>query len=337
MAVLGSGSAYSIVGSSGSQFAYNLVKTAYDKAVDFKLRSQPMYRQAVQMRKVSELTQPGETVVFTLWNELAPKANSNLHETDPAVARSLPATSSVQVTINEFGDVVVPSWRARTFSFADIDQGIAITLANTAADDVDQRVRTVLLGSTNVIRSDSGTAALGANKAQNTLDDGDVLTGKIVRSVIAKLRGASAIPLRGNLFGAYIHPDQSLDLQEDTGAGGWAGPHTYVDTGNIYAGEIGTYQGAFFVESPRVLKDELGADRDGSGSGTALFNTYQAFFLGGQALCEAVAEEVNVTIGPVTDPHNRHRPLGYHAAMGWAIYRQDCLWKVETGSSNDLV
>ena len=39
MAVLGSGSAYSIVGSSGSQFAYNLVKTAYDKAVDFKLRS----------------------------------------------------------------------------------------------------------------------------------------------------------------------------------------------------------------------------------------------------------------------------------------------------------
>src|SRR5690606_25952106 len=119
----------------------------------------------------------------------------------------------------------------------------------------------VLLGSSNVIRSDSGSAALGANKAQNTLTDTDVLTGKIVRSVIAKLRGASAIPLRGNLFGAYIHPDQSLDLQEDTGAGGWAGPHTYVDTGNIYAGEIGTYQGAFFVESPRVLKDELGADR----------------------------------------------------------------------------
>ena len=148
--------------------------------------------------------------------------------------------------------------------------------------------------------------------------------------------GSSALPLKGNLFGAYVHPDQSLDLQQETGAAGWVLPHQYSAPGNIWAGEIGIYQGCFFVETPRVYSTRDGEDKDGAGAGTTLASGYRALFMGGQALAEAVAEEPNVTIGPITDPHNRHRPLGYHGAAGWSIYRQDCLWRVHTGSSNDL-
>jgi len=318
----------------------NLVKTAYDKAVDFKLRSQPMYRSAVQVKRVSELTQPGETVVFNLWNDLSPLANSDLSESDAATARAVPATDTVSVTIREFGDVVIPTWRLRTYSFADVDEGIAQILARTVADDVDNRVRTALLDGTNIRYSNAGNVDVDSGSGTGTglgsVGTDDVLSSKLVRSVVANMRSASALPLKGNLFGAYVHPDQSLDLQQETGAAGWVLPHQYSAPGNIWAGEIGIYQGCFFVETPRVYSNRDGEDKDGSGAGTTLASVYRALFMGGQALAEAVAEEPNITIGPITDPHNRHRPLGYHGAAGWSIYRQDCLWQVRTGSSNDL-
>ena len=240
----------------------------------------------------------------------------------------------MSVTIREFGDVVIPTWRLRTYSFADVDEGIAQILARTAADDVDTRVRTALLAGTNVLTSSAGEVT--TTSATTGIGTDDVLSSKLVRSVVAKMRGASALPLKGNLFGAYVHPDQSLDLQAETGAAGWREPHNYSAAGNIWAGEIGAYQGCFFVETPRVYNTRDGVDKDGAGAGTTLASVYRALFLGGQALAEAVSEEVNVTIGPITDPHNRHRPLGYHGAAGWSIYRQDCLWRVQTGSSNDL-
>jgi len=49
--------AFTDVGS-GTSLGLNLVKTAYDKALDFQLRSQPMFRSAVQVRRISQLT-PG--------------------------------------------------------------------------------------------------------------------------------------------------------------------------------------------------------------------------------------------------------------------------------------
>ena len=312
---------------SGTSLGVNLVKTAYDKAVDFKLRSQPMYRNAVQVKRVSDLTQPGETVVFNLWNDLTPLANSDLDESAAATARQVPSTDTVSVTIREFGDVVIPTWRLRTYSFADVDEGIAQILARTAADDVDNRVRDALLSGTNKMYSNAG-APVTTGGSTGALTNADTLSSGLVRAAVAKLRGASAIPLKGNMFGFYVDPDQSVDLQAETGAAGWRDPHVYSAAGNIWAGEIGAYQGCFFVETPRIKKTADGDATDGTAA-----NVYHALVLGGQALAEAVSEEVNVTIGPITDPHNRHRPLGYHGAAGWGIYRQDCLWEVQTGSS----
>lgn len=325
--------AFTDVGS-GASLGLNLVKTAYDKALDFELRSQPLYRQAVSVRKIQELTQPGETVVFNLYNYLDPLANSDLDETAPASARAVPSTSTVSVTIREFGDVVIPTWRLRTYSFADVDRGIAQILAATAADDVDARVRAALLTGTNVLRSNAGAPSTTQTTAQTGTDD--TFSSALVRSAVAKLRGASAVPVKGNLYAAYIHPDQSMDLQAETGAAGWREPHNYSAPGNVWAGEIGSYHGAFFVESPRVYSVRDGVDKDGAGAGTELATVYRSHFLGAQALAEAVSEEVNITIGPITDPHNRHRPLGYHGAMGWSVYRNDAIWRVETGSSNDI-
>ena len=63
---------------------------------------------------------------------------------------------------------------------------------------------------------------------------------------------------------------------------------------------------------------------------TKVFNTY---FAGQQALAEAVAEEPHVVIGPVVDKLMRNRPMGWYGVLGFARYREEALYRVESGSS----
>ena len=52
-----------------------------------------------------------------------------------------------------------------------------------------------------------------------------------------------------------------------------------------------------------------------------------------QALAEAVSQEPGVVIGPVTDRLMRFRPIGWYGVLGWSRYREDALYRIETGSS----
>ena len=67
---------------------------------------------------------------------------------------------------------------------------------------------------------------------------------------------------------------------------------------------------------------------------TKVFNTY---FAGQQALAEAVAEEPHIVIGPVVDKLMRHRPIGWYGVLGFGLYRQEALYRVESSSSIDFV
>ena len=173
-----------------------------------------------------------------------------------------------------------------------------------------------------------------------------------------------------------------------------------MDPSNIYAGEIGEYEGFFFVENPRLYSAKDGADQStftttaaassasaattisvastssmtvgdkisGTGVGTAakitaisgttitvsvansaqvtsgatltitpVTRVYRSYFAGQQALAEAVAEEPHTVIGPVTDKLMRFRPIGWYGVLGFAIYRQEALYRLESNSSITLV
>ena len=142
---------------------------------------------------------------------------------------------------------------------------------------------------------------------------------------MAKLRGKNAVPVRGSLYGAVVHPDVSMDLRAETGAGGWRTPNEYGESqGRIWAGEIGVYEGAFFVENPRCY---IAAD------GAAGTKVYRSYVIGQQALAEAVAEEPHMVIGPVVDKLMRFRPIGWYGILGWGLYREKALFRIETAVS----
>jgi hypothetical protein len=57
----------------------------------------------------------------------------------------------------------------------------------------------------------------------------------------------------GELYAAYLHPRQSADLRAETGTGGFQELTKYVERTPFVAGAVGVIEGAFIVETPRVL------------------------------------------------------------------------------------
>jgi N4-gp56 family major capsid protein len=198
---------------------------------------------------------------------------ASLTETvDPdAVAMATPTYTTI--TLVERGNAVLVTRALELFSLADVDPAIANIIAFNMADSIDTVAQNVLAdrasgsiingtantGSTNVLYAGSATTS-------GSLTSSDVFTSALARKTTAKLRSNKAIPRKGSLYWAGIHPEVALDLRAETGVGSWRQPHEYQSNENIWAGELGTYEGAFYVESPRLFSDKTGADRTTSGT-----------------------------------------------------------------------
>lgn len=300
----------------------SLVQAAYDRYVEFALRAIPLIRDVADKRPAQQ-AMPGSSVVFQLYSDMA-KATSPLTETTDPDAVALGNTTSVSVTLNEYGNAALATRKLELFSLSDVDPAIANIIAFNMADSLDELALTELRGGTNVIFSanstgtvPTGTTGIGTT---NTLKSADV------RKAVAKLRAGKAVPRMGELYWVGIHPEVSHDLRAETGAGGWREAHVYNDSGagQLWPGSIGTYEGAMFVESPRLYNATDGA------SSARVFRT---IVCGQQALAEAVAEEPHVIIGPVVDKLMRFRPIGWYGVLGWKRYREAALYRIESTSS----
>ena len=372
-----------------------LVQTAYDRYVEFALRSQPMIRAVADKRPVQQ-AMPGSSVVFSLYNDLA-AATSALSETTDVDAVALPAVSTVSVTLNEQGNSSLTTRKLELFSLSDVDPAIADIIAYNMADSLDIIAQEPLRQGVNVIYS-------GAATTTGTVTAAATITSANLRKAVAKLRSNKAVPRQGSLYWVGIHPEVSHDLRAETGNVGWRDIHAQTDTaqGNLWAGTIGTYEGAFYVENSRMFSAKSGADQtdlatasavsgvsgeftivaanaafggraevgdkiagtnvgasakitaisvgatnttftvDVANSGTVGTNTltvtpvtrvFSTLLCGKQALAEAVAQEPGVVIGNVTDRLMRFRPIGWYGVLGFARYREEALYRIESGSS----
>jgi len=311
--------AYVSTGSSslgGTAGAAGLVQKAYDRLLEFALRSEPLIRSVADKRPARQAI-PGSTVVLQRYVDLSAATTALTETTDPdAVAMSTP--TSVTITLNEYGNSVLVTRALELFSLADVDPAIANIIAYNLADSIDSVAMTTLRGGSNVIYSGDATAT-------NEIVAADALSSANIRKAVAKLRANKANGRKGSLYWAGLHPEVSHDLRAETGSAGWLLPNQYGSSQDrIWAGEIGTYEGAYFVESPRLY-----SATDGASSA----KVYRTIIAGQQALAEAVAEEPHVVIGPVVDKLMRHRPMGWYGVLGFARYREEALYRIESGSS----
>ena len=388
--------AYTSTGSTslgGTVGGAGLVQKAYDRLLEFALRAEPLIR-SVADKTPAQQSIPGSTVVLQKYVDLTAATGTLTETVDPdAVALSTP--DQVTITLNEYGNSVLVTRALELFSLADVDPAISNVIAFNLADSIDKVAMETLRGGTNVIYGGSATSTATV-AAASTIDSADI------RKAVAKLRSNKAAYRKGSMYWVGIHPEVSHDLRAETGAAGWRDPHNYQAGEQIWAGEIGAYEGAYFVESPRLYSAKSGADQTAlatapavsgvsgeftivvangafggraevgdkisgtnvgaaakitaisvgatnttltvsvANSGTVGTNTltvtpvtrvFSTIVAGKQAMAQAVAEEPHVVIGNVTDKLMRFRPMGWYGVLGFARYREEALYRLETGSS----
>ena len=379
----------------GTAGGAGLVQKAYDRLLEFALRSEPLIRSVADKRPARQAI-PGSTVVLQRYVDLSAATTALTETTDPdAVAMSTP--TSVTITLAEYGNSVLVTRALELFSLADVDPAIANIIAYNLADSIDSVAMTTLRGGSNVIYSGSTATSTATITAAATLSSANI------RKAVAKLRANKANGRKGSLYWAGLHPEVSHDLRAETGSAGWLLPNQYGSSQDrIWAGEIGNYEGAYYVESARLFSSKAGADQtalatasavsgvsgaftivaanaafggraevgdkisgtnvgtsakitaisvgatnttftvDVANSGTVGTNTltvtpvtrvYRTILAGQQALAEAVAEEPHTVIGPVIDQLMRFRPMGWYGVLGFKRYREEALYRIETGST----
>jgi N4-gp56 family major capsid protein len=303
----------------------NLIKTAYDRYVRLALRATPQFRAIADTKPVQQ-TQPGSSVVFNIHQDLAPVTTPLSSESVDPDGVAFNNTNYITVTLHEYGNYAVVTKSLREFALdSNLDGNLANIIAYNQADSVDRIIESVLATGTNVIRENAGSLVVGGTKDAVTATD--TLKARDIRYAVAKLRAANVATFDGVSYVAYVHPQVASDLRSESDTAGWRFPQNYgAGDGlmGVFAGEIGTFEGVRFVETPR-------AGHSVNADGVTVYNTY---IVGKEALAEAVAEEFSVVVdGRITDPLNRKTPIGWYGIAGWSLFRPQALWRIETASS----
>jgi N4-gp56 family major capsid protein len=374
----------------GTKGGAGLLQHAYDKVIEFELRSEPVFRTMAD-KKPTNLTNPGDVISLQRWADMAIDTGTLQETVDPdAVAIGTPTVQTM--TLQERGKAAIGTVKLDKTAY--VKPETAELLSRNMRDTLDKVYSNVLIAGTNVLYSGNATSVAST-------DNTDIITSTLARKITAKLRGASVSTRKAGYFWGGIHPDVSADLRSETGAAAWRDPHVYSAADKIWAGEIGAYEGSFYIETPRMHVDYQGAStgagsftntggsagssgaytitltaettsgtieagylvtgtnvgasarvvsvsddgltvtvsvaNGGAVSGTITFQpthkVYKTLYAGKQALAEAVAIEPHAVIGNMTDSFNRFQPIGWYGLLAQARYREEALWRIESGSA----
>lgn len=185
----------------------------------------------------------GKTIEFRKYSPLA-KLTTPLQEGVTPDGQSLTVTN-VTATVAQYGGYVTLS---DVLLLTAIDNNLVQAtklLGNQAGATLDTITREVLNGGTNVIYSGGVASRTALTGGSATAGDNCYLTVDDIKKAVRALKNQNANKIDDS-FVAIIHPDVAYDLTNDPA---WVNPHEYVDTENIYSGEIGRIAGVRFVET----------------------------------------------------------------------------------------
>ena len=309
-----------------------LVKTVFDRMALNALRPE-LYFVDCARYEPSMLAMPGNVHTFTFYPDMAAATTALNEVTDPDVVAVTPTTKTV--TLLEYGNAARSTRKFRGTAFVPApDRDIAELIGWNAGLSQDTLARTVMAGGTNVTYCGTATS-------QTTIGTGDTMTGAKVRYVVAKLRGANAkgfgaMGVAGNNYAAFIHPDVSVDLRQETGGGGWSDPVNMTENGvtRRWEGLIGKYEGCGFIETPRAPVVTNASNDAGS---TGNIDAYQTLFVARDAVAFSSGADngklPEFVEGPQIDRLRRHHTFGWYWLGGFCILREEALYRVEGASS----
>lgn len=292
-----------------SGFSDNTVKTAYDLYLRTALNSTPVMRHFVTIRP-EQVPHPGTPVVMQKSNWFSQATidgwKTPLAETTEVAATKLPATSTFQLSPNEYGAATATTkflQRRALFEFSGVT---AKTLADGAVKLIDEIIQDKILAG---VAETFGGATARANEA--ALVSGDVITAENLRQQYTKFEENNVPKWDGEFYAAVVHPRVIADIRRAAGAGNWRVGKEYMNDGLLkVGGEVGEFEGFRYFSNNRVRK----------GTSTTSQTTYNNFFFGYGGLAEAEWEPLQIVASPEVDLLRRYVALGFKFDADWGVY-----------------
>ena len=250
----------------------------------------------------------GKTIEFRKYSPLG-KLTTPLQEGVTPDGQSLTVTN-VTATIAQYGGYVTLS---DVLLLTAIDNNLVQAtklLGAQAGATLDTITREVLNGGTNVIYSGGVTSrsALTGGFDEGS-DQNCYLTVDDIKKAVRTLKNQNANKI-GDSFVAIIHPDVAYDLTNDPK---WQAPHQYVDTENLYSGEIGRIAGVRFVETTEAKIWATGGSGQRAVYSTLVLgeNAYGVTEISGGGL-EHIVKQLGSA--GTSDPINQRATVGWKAS-----------------------
>lgn len=300
---------------------------AFDLLAYYALRPE-LYFDAVADVRPSEQSYPGVSVTFQIQNDLAVASTALSESSD--VSTVAMSGSTVSLTLAEYGNAVITTALGRGTSFLDWDRLVTNVVGYNAGISLDTLAQIALASGTNVNYAYGNGTNTPTSKA--TITPANTLVAQDIRKARAQLRRANVPTIDGYYF-SFIHPDQAYDLMGQTGSATWNEPRAYSAPDDIFTGELGSFQGFRFIETPRA------PEYVNAGSSPTTTNVFDCFCLGRQALAKAYSyvdgndEFPTVVPGPVTDQLRRFVPWGWYWLGVYGIFRESSLIIIQGASS----
>lgn len=304
-------------------------QVAFEKLAYFALRPEMYFDQFADVQ-ATNATNPGASIKFTVFADLA-AATTELGEAEDVTPVSM-SDSQVTVTLKEYGNATVTTAKLRASSFLPVDPVAAQAVGYNAGLSIDTIARDVLQAGDNVIYATGGAVD---PSSRTTINADDTLTITDIRKAVAQLRGANVPTINGNYVG-FIHPDVQFDLMSVTDAAGWRDAYKYTDATPLLNGEIGQIDGVRFISSPRA---PLFANASNNSGASGTIDSYGTLIMGRQALAKGISlggeygAQPTIVYGTVTDLLKRFRPVGWKHFVGYSVFRQEALRRIESSSS----
>lgn len=300
-------------------------RTVY--SAEIRYASQPLLRfdQFVDVKE--ELGRiPGSGIQFMKYNDMTGGISALTEGTD--MTKNSLGTSTVTISLSEYGNALQISEQLRTQSFDDLMASMSRLLGYNAARSLDSNHRNTLEGTSNVNFP-------GGKTARTALAANDYFDTAIIKDTVVDLATNKAPKINGDTYVCFVHPAQARRIRDD---GSWTNASNYGAPDQLFLGEIGRFEDVTFVEttmiryidtSGNLIED--GTDEGNNASSTPLVNTYQALMLGDHAWGKAVAKDVSLRDDGVEDFGRKHS-LAWYAILGFGRIEGNHVFRIETAA-----
>ena len=220
------------------------MKTYYDMNLIDYAQAALVHDQFGQKRPIP--AGKGKTIEFRSFSPLAKALTALTEGVTPS--GNILDVKYITAEVHQYGDYIVQSDVLELTALDNTILEATKILGRQAGLTLDTITRDVLNAGTNVMYAPKINASTGAETAVTSranLDATAVLTVDLVEQAVTELRAQNA-PTFDGYYVCILHPYAAYDLMRDPD---WRKPHEYVDTQNIYQGELGQIGSCRFVAS----------------------------------------------------------------------------------------